>query len=143
MDTKSPEQRSRNMARVRSRDTQPEMRVRKSIHAAGFRYRLHPPSLPGRPDLVLPRYRTAVFVHGCFWHGHDCRRGNPPRSNVAFWGRKLATNRRRDTNAEEALRAEGYHVVIVWECDIENAVDELIDWLSQLRRRQASKLENA
>lgn len=107
MDRVLPEARSRMMAAVKGKDTKPEMIVRRALHAAGHRFRLHRDDLPGRPDLVLPRHRMAVFVHGCFWHGHHCRRGKRPSTNVDFWGPKLDRNIERDRAARAALEATG------------------------------------
>src|SRR5690349_6557163 len=98
------------MSRVRGRDTAPELRVRCALHAAGFRFRLHRRDLPGRPDIVLPAFRTAVFVHGCFWHAHDCPRGRRPASNSAFWAAKLEKNVARDRDAAAALVWLGWTV---------------------------------
>lgn len=106
------------MSRVRSRDTAPELAVRRSLHAAGFRFRLHGRGLPGRPDLVFPKYRAVIFVHGCFWHGHDCPRGRPPATRTEFWGAKIARNRARDTATEQALHDAGWRVLTVWECGV-------------------------
>lgn len=118
-DIVSPEQRSRNMARIRGKDTKPEMRVRSLLHRLGFRFRLHRRDLPGRPDIVLPRYRTVVFVHGCFWHRHpDCRYAYTPRSRVPFWTAKFAENVTRDSRNQEALVEAGWRVIIVWECEL-------------------------
>lgn len=133
----SPAQRSRNMAKVRGRDTAPEMRVRRALFAAGFRYRLHARHLPGRPDIVLPRYRTAVFVHGCFWHGHGCPRSRRPRSNQTFWELKLDRNIARDLKSRTELEAAGYRVVIVWQCELEAATTALVSDLERLRFRQS------
>jgi len=117
-DIMSPEQRSERMSRVRGKDTLPELVVRKAVHALGFRFRLHAKSLPGRPDLVLPRHRKAVLVHGCFWHRHGvCRRATTPTSNAVFWARKFADNVRRDAANLAALRAAGWRVLVVWECE--------------------------
>ena len=115
----SPE-RSAQMARVRGRDTKPEMRVRRALHAAGLRYRLHAKGLPGRPDLVLPSRRVAVFVHGCFWHRHpdpDCKLARLPKSRLDFWLPKLEGNRARDGRNKAALEALGWKVIEVWECE--------------------------
>jgi DNA mismatch endonuclease (patch repair protein) len=107
------------MARVRSRDTAPELAVRRALWAAGFRHRLGGMGLPGRPDLVWPGRRIALFVHGCFWHGHDCRRGaRVPRANHAYWVGKIAANRARDAAALDALAAAGWTTVVAWECDL-------------------------
>ncbi len=115
----SPQQRSRNMSRIRRKDTRPELRVRSLLHRLGFRFRLHRRDLPGRPDIVLPRYRTVVFVHGCFWHRHpDCRYAYTPRSRVSFWTAKFAENVARDRRNQEALIEAGWRVLIVWECEL-------------------------
>lgn len=116
-DTLTKEARSALMARIRQQDTDPEIRLRKRLHAKGLRYVLHPGSLPGRPDLTFPRYRTAVFVHGCFWHGHDCRAGRSPSSNQQYWSEKIAKNRERDARKAAELDALGWRVVTVWECE--------------------------
>ncbi len=121
-DTFTPEQRSRIMGRIRSVNTQPEMAVRRLLHNAGFRFRLHGKSLPGKPDIVLPRYKAAVFVHGCFWHGHDeCRDGRRPKSNTDYWNRKLDRVRSRDVANLAALQAINWKPVVVWECEISDA----------------------
>lgn len=109
------------MARVRGRDTKPEMRVRRALHAAGLRYRLHAKGLPGRPDLILPSRRVAVFVHGCFWHRHpdpDCKLARLPKSRLDFWIPKLEGNRARDERNKAALEALGWKVIEIWECEI-------------------------
>lgn len=116
------EARSALMRRVRRHDTSPELAVRRFLHGRGLRYVLHPDALPGRPDIVLPRRGTVVFVHGCFWHGHNCAHGAVrPKSNAEFWRKKLAGNRARDVAKEEALRALGWKVEIVWECEADDA----------------------
>lgn len=106
------------MSRVKNKDTQPELQVRSLLHRAGYRFRLHVSDLPGSPDLVLPRYRTAVFVHGCFWHGHACPRGARPKSNAKFWNEKIDANERRDREARQALQEKGWSVLTVWECEL-------------------------
>lgn len=122
MDKVSPQQRSKNMAAVRSRDTAPEVLVRSILHSLGLRFRLHQTSLPGSPDIVLRRYRAVIFVHGCFWHGHDCRRGKPPASRTEFWLPKLAGNRARDERQVKELKSLGWRVLTVWECETEDAL---------------------
>ena len=118
MDRLTREQRSRNMASIGARDTLPELRVRSSLHRAGFRFRLHRKSLPGRPDIVLSKYKAVVFVHGCFWHRHaGCRNATMPSSNRAFWLTKLTANKMRDRRNARALRAMGWRVYVVWECE--------------------------
>jgi len=117
MDRLSREQRSRNMARIRSRDTRPELVVRRLVHSMGFRFRLHRQDLPGRPDLVFPSRRKVIFVHGCFWHRHSCRRGKSlPTTRVEFWTRKFEANRQRDDKVRRELRRDGWEVLVVWEC---------------------------
>ena len=116
-DVFTPEQRSAVMRRVKGRDTGPELAVRRILRAAGIGYRLGGGGLPGRPDLVMKGRRTAVFVHGCFWHGHDCPRGaREPKANAAYWKAKIDRNRARDAAARSALEAAGWRVVTVWEC---------------------------
>lgn len=117
MDRVSPTDRSRIMSRIRDRDTKPELFVRRLIHGMGYRFRLHGRDLPGRPDIVLPRHRKVVFVHGCFWHRHRCRRGRSmPSTRTRFWKAKFAANRKRDLNARRNLRRLGWSVFVVWEC---------------------------
>jgi len=132
-DTVSPEVRSRIMSKIKSRDTAPELKVRSRLHAAGFRFRLHRADLPGRPDIVLPRYRSVVFVNGCFWHGHECRRGRLPSSNREYWAKKIDCNMRRDQSNYKALTELGWNVVVIWECDSIAGVNALIDQLSRIR----------
>ncbi len=116
---RAPMSRSENMARIRSKDTAPELSIRSSLHRLGFRFRLHRRDFPGKPDLVFPKYRAVVFVHGCFWHQHKgCRRGHPPKSNIDYWIGKLSRNVERDRLAIKALRAMGWTVITVWECQI-------------------------
>lgn len=114
---KRPMTRSEMMARIGPKDTKPEMTVRRGLHAQGFRFRLHRKDLPGRPDIVLPRYRVAIFCHGCFWHAHEgCRHFKLPATRVDFWTAKLAANRARDAAAEAALADAGWRVMTIWEC---------------------------
>lgn len=112
------EARSRIMAAVKGADTKPEMLVRRFLHAAGLRYSLHRKDLPGKPDIVLRRHRTCVFVNGCFWHGHDCKAGRLPSTRVDFWTAKIGANRDRDARVTRALRDAGWRVLVVWECDL-------------------------
>lgn len=118
VDVLTPEQRRLNMSRIRSRDTKPEMLIRKGLHALGFRYRLHDRKLPGRPDLVLTKYRVVVLVHGCFWHGHHCPRFRLPSTRQEFWAAKIASNQRRDALTHESLRAMGWRILTIWECSL-------------------------
>jgi DNA mismatch endonuclease, patch repair protein len=117
----SPAARSSNMARIRSTDTGPERRVRCALHAAGFRFRLHRRDLPGTPDLVLPRWKVVVFVHGCYWHRHaGCRNASTPKSQVEFWQAKFDANVDRDTRVQERLFHAGWTVIVIWECQTAN-----------------------
>jgi DNA mismatch endonuclease (patch repair protein) len=120
------EQRSKIMAKISGRGTKPEVLVRKFLSANGFRYRLNVSGLPGKPDIVLRKFKTVIFVNGCFWHGHTgCRRAGLPKTNTAFWRKKITKNRQRDLEVTETLQAEGWKVITVWQCDIANldAVD--------------------
>ncbi|MGZ8363176.1 MAG: very short patch repair endonuclease [Caulobacteraceae bacterium] len=120
-DVFTPEKRSDVMRRVKSRGTSPELKVRRMLWALGARYRLHRKDLPGSPDIVLPARKLAIFVHGCFWHGHDCARGaRIPKQNRDYWTGKVARNRARDEGAQMALETLGWRVVTVWECDLKN-----------------------
>lgn len=118
VDVLTPEQRQLNMSRIRGRDTRPEMLVRRGLHACGFRYRLQDRKLPGRPDLIFPRYRAVIFVHGCFWHGHDCPLFKLPETRRDFWDAKISSNRTRDKRVEETLLEQGWRVATVWECSL-------------------------
>lgn len=106
------------MSLIRSEDTKPEMLVRRFLHGQGLRYRLHARDLPGRPDLVLPKYGAVVFVEGCFWHGHSCQKGRIPGTNPEFWQAKVAANQARDKRNRRALRRDGWKVIRVWECQL-------------------------
>lgn len=122
-DIVSPERRSAMMARIGSKDTQPELRVRRMAHALGFRFRLHRRDLPGTPDLVFPKFRVALFVHGCYWHRHEgCSKAYTPKSRVDFWQEKFAANVERDARAGEKLRAMGWTPVVIWECETTDPV---------------------
>src|SRR5690242_14523438 len=117
MDTITPQQRSALMSKVRSKDTAPELTVRSFLHRAGLRFRLHRADLPGKPDIVLPSRKIAVFVHGCFWHRHaNCRKATTPATNRRFWSQKFDANQARDRKTRLALRRLGWKVVVVWEC---------------------------
>ncbi|MFZ7097086.1 very short patch repair endonuclease [Luteimonas dalianensis] len=114
----SPERRSALMSRIRGKNTGIELEVRHGLHALGFRYRLGGAGLPGRPDIVLPKHRTVVFVHGCFWHRHDCHLFRWPKSRPEFWKEKITANYERDQRAVESLKDLGWHVETVWECEL-------------------------
>lgn len=118
VDRLSPEARSRLMSRIRSRDTSPEVRVRSLLHRLGYRFRIHRRDLPGTPDIVLPGRGVALFVHGCFWHGHICKVGKMPKSRVDYWGPKIEANRARDARKKRQLRALGWKVIQIWECEL-------------------------
>ena len=121
-DNHTPEQRHRNMAAVHSASTKPEMKLRHALWRQGLRYRVNDKRLPGKPDIVLPKYHTVVFVHGCFWHGHkDCKYYTVPETNKEFWVAKVARNQERDQKVWRKLEAKGWSVVIVWECQLKPA----------------------
>ncbi|NJM12227.1 MAG: DNA mismatch endonuclease Vsr [Synechococcaceae cyanobacterium SM1_2_3] len=126
--------RSRMMAHIRSRDTAPELAVRRELHSLGIRYRLHDEKLPGRPDIVIKRLRTVIFVHGCFWHRHPgCRLAYTPKSNVDFWLRKLEGNVARDRVNQSRLAELGWRVLTIWECETRNHEalrEQLAQWLA-------------
>ena len=120
-DVVTPEQRSRNMSKIKGKNTKPEMIVRSACHELGLRYRLHRKDLPGTPDLVFPKYRLCLFVHGCFWHRHPgCKYAYTPKSRLDFWLPKLAKNVERAINAQRALEVSGWRVSIIWECQTKN-----------------------
>jgi DNA mismatch endonuclease (patch repair protein) len=134
-DRLTPQERSRNMSRVKGRDTKPELLVRSIVHRLGYRFRLHGKRLPGSPDVVLPRHRKVIFVHGCFWHGHSgCRRAARPSTNREFWDRKIDGNIARDASNLEALRQAGWEVLVIWQCamkDREHLKHTLSEFLSE------------
>ena len=129
--------RSYNMSQIRSRNTKPEMVVRKFLHAQGFRYKLHDKKLPGKPDIVLPKYKTVIFVHGCFWHGHkNCRYFVVPKTRTQWWLNKINSNKANDTKAVKALRKEGWRIINLWECGLkkvkmENTIDKVLQKLME------------
>ena len=130
VDVHDNDSRRRNMAAIRGKNTKPELLVRQICHAQGFRFRLHRKDLPGKPDLVFPKYNAAIFVNGCFWHGHDCKRGaRTPKANRAYWEQKIARNRARDADAVQALEATGWRTLVVWECELRD--DALPERLAQ------------
>lgn len=129
--------RSRMMSGIRGTNTKPELLLRKGLHARGFRFRLHDPELPGKPDIVLPRYRAVIFAHGCFWHGHDCHLFKWPKTRETFWQQKIARNRAVDAKTVAALQKTGWRHALVWECalkgrtrlSLERTLALLEDWL--------------
>lgn len=125
MDKLTEEQRHRNMAAIRGKDTKPELLVRKYLFSRGFRYRLNHPRLPGHPDIVLRKYRTVIFVNGCFWHGHEnCKYFRLPKTNIDFWQKKIERNKERDKEEQCQLAAMGWHCITVWECQLKSKVRE-------------------
>jgi len=137
MGTVDEKTRSRIMARVGHRDTGPEILLRSALHKAGFRYRLHAGDLPGRPDLVFPRFRAVIFIHGCFWHFHGCPRSTVPKSRREYWKAKFETNRTRDKRSVELLKERGWRALVVWECalvgkrlvSLDETVERVQSWL--------------
>jgi DNA mismatch endonuclease (patch repair protein) len=137
-DVLTPEQRRLNMSRIRGRDTKPELLLRRGLHARGLRFRLHRNDLPGCPDLVFPRFRVAVFVHGCFWHGHKCPIFKWPGTRTAFWRRKIEGNTERDRRVQAALVENEWRVLVIWECalrgpqrrPVADVLDEIVRWFS-------------
>ncbi len=128
--TEDPETRSRIMRAVKGRDTTPELIVRQLAHSMGYRYRLHRKDLAGKPDIVFPRLRKVIFVHGCFWHGHDCARGaRVPKNNREYWTKKIEKNRARDEDALVALREAGWQTDVLWECQLKDQ-----KWIEQRLR---------
>ncbi|MBQ9030703.1 MAG: DNA mismatch endonuclease Vsr [Parasporobacterium sp.] len=121
-DTKTSEERSLNMSHIRSVNTKPEEIVRKFLFSQGFRYRKNDKRLPGKPDIVLPKYKTVVFVNGCFWHMHNCSRARLPKSNLEYWAPKIQKNIERDQDNYKKLRNMGWKVIIVWECELKKKV---------------------
>ncbi|HEX7854736.1 MAG TPA: DNA mismatch endonuclease Vsr [Sphingobium sp.] len=135
VDTISEERRSWNMSRIRGKDTKPEMILRSLLHKAGFRFRLHNKGLPGKPDIVLPRYRTVIFVHGCFWHRHEgCRNTTTPSTRMEFWQNKFESNVDRDRRNVASLEQLGWRVETVWECDLKKDAAGIVKGLSEAFR---------
>lgn len=119
MDVHEPEVRSYNMSRIKGKDTKPEMLVRKFLFSKGFRYRLHVKNLPGKPDIVLPKYKTVIFIHGCFWHGHEgCKYFVVPKTRTEWWLNKINTNKRNDKKSDKLLKKDHWKVITLWECDL-------------------------
>ena len=130
---KVSEQRSRNMSAIKSKNTKPEIAVRKLLHSMGYRFRLHRKDLPGSPDIVLPKYKTAIFVHGCFWHRHEnCKYASNPQTRKEFWENKFKANVKRDKEIQEKIINIGWQYVVIWECEtknIDNLREKLIDFI--------------
>lgn len=136
-DIVAPHVRSRMMSGIRSKNTKPELLIRKALHSLGFRYRLHSKDVPGKPDLIFPRYRAALFINGCFWHGHDCQLFRLPDARRSFWEAKIETNRARDIKVSRLLSEEGWRQLTIWECairgvgkiGIESTIERAAAWL--------------
>lgn len=132
--------RSYNMSRIRSKDTKPEMLVRKYLFAHGFRYRLHDKKLPGKPDIVLPKYKTVIFVHGCFWHGHEgCKYYSIPKTRSEWWKEKINKNIANDEKVIRALRDRGWRVIVIWDCELKSQKDA--ERLSRIKRLLLSSIQ--
>ena len=131
---KVSEQRSRNMSAIKSKNTKPEIKVRKILYSMGYRFRLHSKDLPGSPDIVLPKYKTVIFVHGCFWHRHEnCKYASIPKTRQEFWNKKFEVNIKRDSEIQEKIKILDWRSVVIWECEtknIENLRDKIIDVFS-------------
>lgn len=126
MDKLTKEQRSINMSHIKGKNTSLEIAVRKRLFADGFRYRINVSNLPGKPDIVLPKYNTVIFVNGCFWHRHSCKRATIPKTNTDYWIKKFENNVKNDEKNYALLRNLGWHVIVVWECEIKSDFDKLI-----------------
>lgn len=138
MDVWSKAKRSEVMSKIRSKNTKPELLLRKLLFAKGYRYRLYNKDLPGKPDIVLRKYKTAIFVHGCFWHYHqDCREGRIPDTNTTFWKTKLSKNVIRDEKNKQALLANGWKVITVWECEIEKQTESVLKSIELVLKRDS------
>ncbi len=135
MDIFDTQKRSEVMSRVRSKDTKPELLVRRHLHARGLRYRLHDKRLPGRPDLLFPSRHIALFVHGCFWHGHEgCKKATIPATRPEFWQAKIEANKTRDVRTKSELEASGWNVIVIWECSLnQSTLDDLARQIKKLR----------
>jgi DNA mismatch endonuclease (patch repair protein) len=141
-DTRTPQQRRRIMQSVKTRDTGPELTVRRIVYGLGYRYRLNAKKLPGRPDIVFPGRRRVIFVHGCFWHCHGCRKGQAPKSRLDYWEPKLKTNRERDAAQVRSLEALGWSVLIVWQCETADPsalVAKLQDFIDGTSKAECAK----
>ena len=140
MDTLTSEKRSWNMSRIRGENTKPELAVRSMLHHMGYRFRVSDKKLPGKPDIVLPKYRTVIFVHGCFWHRHPgCKFTYTPKSRLEFWSRKFGENVKRDKNNISLLKKIGWLPIVVWECEIESNADAVLSRVSGILQRRLKK----
>lgn len=143
-DVHTPEQRSYNMSRIRGQDTRPEKKLRSLLHRNGFRYRVHVSDLPGRPDIVLPKYHSLILVHGCFWHRHPgCRYATTPKSRADFWQEKFTGNVERDQRNLNLLKKNGWFPIIVWECELKDDTDAVMERISTTLHHQYAELKGA
>lgn len=139
--------RTRMMASVKNKNTSPELHIRKALFARGIRYRLHDRKLPGAPDIVFPKYKAVIFIHGCFWHNHNCKYGRLPATNRSFWELKLRGNAERDQQIVAKLNALGWRTRVIWLCSLKNKqtfvsdkdVEEIINWLTEPRRKRSKR----
>ena len=144
MDDKTPEQRSINMSHIRSKDTKPEEIVRKYLFARGFRYRKNDTRYPGKPDLVLPKYHTVIFINGCFWHQHGCSRSTLPKTNQDYWIPKIQRNVERDRQNIKALEDAGWKVIVIWECELKKkTLEETMNSVEAKLKAQSNSYEAA
>lgn len=141
VDIVSRSKRSQMMAGIRGKDTKPELRVRRELHRRGYRFRLHRTDLPGKPDIYLPKFQTAIFVNGCFWHGHDCKHFKIPKTNPEFWRQKISQNQSRDIFIQESIERLGLRSITIWECatrlcedQFRAKIDEVEDFFASLQR---------
>ena len=142
-DVHSPEIRSKNMRAIRSVNTRPEILIRKLLHAAGYRFRLHRADLPGKPDLVLPKYHTVIFIHGCFWHRHDCKYFKWPKTRAEFWQLKISANQQRDLRNSEQLNQLGWQVIVIWECTVKHYLTDIKSLTDQIDQAIAARPDPA
>lgn len=145
MDIWDKKKRSEVMSKIRSKNTKPEILLRKALFAKGYRYRINDKRLPGKPDIVLPKYKTVIFVHGCFWHGHEnCKIAHIPKSNIEYWSNKIAKNKKRDIENYAKIQALDWNIITVWECDLlKRDIGDILDEISrelQFRRYKISKV---
>jgi DNA mismatch endonuclease (patch repair protein) len=147
MDVLTVEQRRLNMSRIRGKDTKPEMLLRRGLHAAGLRFRLHGAKLPGKPDMVFPKHRAVILIHGCFWHGHDCPLFKMPATRAEFWAKKISGNRERDFRTAKALRLAGWRLLTVWECSLKGParrpLAEVVEYCAAFIKGEAQDSELA
>jgi DNA mismatch endonuclease (patch repair protein) len=147
MDVLTKDPRRLNMSRIRGKDTKPEMLLRRRLHAAGLRFRLHAARLPGKPDMVFPRFRAIILIHGCFWHGHDCPLFRLPATRLEFWTKKISGNRKRDLRNAKALHLAGWRLLTVWECSLKGSgrrpVSQAIDYCINFIKGEAHEAELA